>query len=189
MPVISKTKQEVFIFLIICIVVLAFYPNIHVSLLLSFVWMLFFVYKYGHNIISKYLDNGISEIKTSLEKLTNEKNKLRKNIEVLKDEISSSEKNYEIAITDAKVEAQDHYNKKMLEIDSTIKEIEIKNKSVLLSIESEYSELIKRKITDLIIDNLMNKINDTTNVRNVTLAGITRAITELQNIRTEEIKK
>ena len=186
MSTISKSTQEVFIGVVICVVLLTLYPNIHTSLLLSFAWMLFLVYKYGHKLVSDYLDAGISEIKTSVDNLEVEKNKLQKKIEDLTDEISISKRNYEDAIENAKAEAQAYYDKKMLEIDNTIKEIEVKNKNVLLSTENEYSELIKHKITDLIIENLVVKISDPKNVKNVTLTGISRAVEKLQGLRIGE---
>ncbi len=182
MPGVPNAKQEIFIGLIVCVVVLTLYPNIHISLFLSFAWMIYFIYKNGRKIVSDYLDEGIKEIKTSIDNLETEKNNLQIKIDGLKNEISDSERSYSIAIKNAKVEAQAYYDKKMLEIDNKIKEMDVKNKNILQSIEDEYVELIKHRITDLIVENLIVEMNDPRKVKNVTLSGISRAVSELQKL-------
>lgn len=161
------------------------FQDIHLYLIISFLLMMYVVYKFGYKSFSSYISNGISEIKSELDALIKEKKRLECQVSKLSLELGDAKRDYDKVLNTTKLSAEEYVSKRNLQLKDLIGELELKNQQTMKTIEYEYTVKIRNKLTELVIKRLSEKIQEPNNVKQVSLASITNAV-QLINQLTEK---
>lgn len=152
------------------------FQDIHLYLIISFLLMVYVVYKFGYKSFSNYISDGVSEIKSELDALIKEKKRLECQVTKLSLELDDIKKNYNKVIDTTKLSAERYISERNLQLKDLIGDLELKNQQTMKTIENEYIVKIKNKMTELVIKKLLEKIQEPNNIKQVSLASITNAV-------------
>ncbi len=171
------------LFFIISGTFLAWFPDVHTALILSLGWTVFLLYKYGYNAVNTYLNSGISEISNEISSLNKQQKLLEEQVNALTNDIIKSRNYFEDAVNKAHEEAKALMQKRKTENTEFLTKQQQKKRQLFTSIENEYSQLIKERLTALIIARLTSKIQNAENVKDITLTDINRALEAVSTIQ------
>ena len=172
------------LFFIISGTFLAWFPDVHTALILSFGWTIFLLYRYGYNTVNTYLNSGIAEISNELSSLNVQQVLLEEKVDALTNDVIKSRNYFDDAVSHAHEKAKVLMQKRKTENTEFLARQQLKNQQLFTSIENEYSQLIKQRLTALVIARLTSKIQNAENVKNITLTNINRvldAVSTMQN--------
>lgn len=175
--------KDIVLFFLISATVLWLQPYEYMALILSFVWTIVLIYRYGNKTVSNYLNTGIGEISNNLNKLLLQEKELEKKVKELSSIVERSEHFYSQTILNAKNEADTLIERTRMENSIALDRQRMKFKQVLQTLEDEYSILIKKKLTDLIIAKLTSKIRNPKNVHNIMLTDINKALDAISTLK------
>lgn len=171
------------LFFVISGAFLSFFPSVHMALILSFLWTVALMYRYGHKLVSDKLHSGIEEISCAIRSLNKQQETLENQINTVSNDIMKSKIYFNEAVNKARQEAKDVVDKRKIMDEELFNQQRQKYQQIFKSIEDEYGALVRQKLTELIIAKLTSKIQDPANIENITLTGINNALHAINNMQ------
>lgn len=163
--------------------------DIHTYLIISFVLMVYVLYKYAYRSIDNAISSGINEIKNKIDQLHNKKKLLSKQIDDLNSSIEHEDKDMEDAIADAQNTAEQIISKRNVEIQNIIREKREINTYNYKKLEDDINSRIRQKLTNLIVQKVIDKINTVEDVKNFQIINLQRSIDMLKSFTVSDTKK
>ena len=136
------------------------------------------MYKTVDNTIS----NGINKIKCEIDQLNFTKNSLTAQINSLKNNVETENKNMNTVIQEAQNRAEELIVQTEQEINEVIQSKKEYNLHIYKKLEEDIGIQIKQKLIDLIIQNVMYKINTIENPESFQLINLQKSIEMLEEV-------
>ncbi|MBR1943909.1 MAG: hypothetical protein IJ848_00360 [Alphaproteobacteria bacterium] len=165
------------------------FQDIHTYLIISFVLMLYILYKYAYRTADNAISSGINEIKNEIDQLHNKKKSLSDQIDELNSSILNEDKDMEKAIANAQATAEQIINNRNVEIQNIINEKREINTYNYKKLEDDINSRIRQKLTNLIVQKVIDKINTVDDVKNFQIINLQRSIDMLKSFTTTDSNK
>ena len=157
------------------------FQDIHTYLIISFVLMLYLLYKFAYKSVDNTISSGINKIKDDINQLHNKKQSLSKQIDDLNMSIKNEDKYREQAINEAQETAEQIINKRNGEIQNIIREKREINTYNYKKLEDDINSRIKQKLANLIVQKVIDKINTVEDARSFQIINLQKSIDMLKN--------
>ncbi len=156
------------------------FQDVHTYLIISFVLMVYLLYKFAYKSVNNTISNGINKIKDEINQLHNKKQSLSKQIDDLNISIKNEDKYMEQAINEAQETAEQIINKRNEEIQNIIKEKREINTYNYKKLEDDINSRIKQKLANLIVQRVIDKINTVEDARSFQIINLQKSIDMLK---------
>ncbi len=136
------------------------FQNIHTYLVISFVVMLVFLFKFGYRKLDSQLNKDIENIKFTLNDLETKKIEANDQINQLKQELQTANDNILKAISKAEQKAKEITENSNKNIEEILKNKQAEYDAALRRIEQGFLVELKNKLVYLILKNLEEKLKE-----------------------------
>jgi len=160
------------------------FQDIHTYLIISFLLMVYLLYKYAYRLVDNTISSGINEIKNEIDQLHNKKKLLSEQIDDLNSSIENEDKDMEHAIVEAQNTAEQIISQRNIEIQNIIKEKKEINTYNYKKLEDDINSRIRQKLTNLIVQRVIDKINTVEDAKNFQIINLQRSIDMLKSFTT-----
>lgn len=164
------------------------FQNIHTYLVISFVVMLVFLFKFGYRKLDNQLNKDIENIKSTLSDLESKKIEANDQINQLKQELQTANDNILKAISNAEQKAKEITENSNKNIEKILKEKQSEYDASLKKIEQGYLIELKNKLVSLILKDLEEKLKEGKSSRELQNDLIENSIENLENLVEKYIK-
>ena len=164
------------------------FQNIHMYLVISFVVMLVFLFKFGYRKLDNQLSKDIENIRSTLSDLESKKIEANDQIKQLKQELQVANDNIIKAISNAEQKAKEITENSNKNIEKILKEKQSEYDASLKKIEQGYLIELKNKLVSLILKDLEEKLKEGKSSREFQNNLIENSIKNLENLVEKYIK-
>jgi len=157
------------------------FQDIHTYLIISFLLMIYLLYKFAYKTVNNAISSGVDKIKSEINQLHNKKQLLSKQINDLNMNIQNEDKYMEQAVAEAQKTAEQIINRRNEEIRNIIKEKKEINTYNYKKLEDDINSRIKQKLTNLIIQKIIDKINTVEDAKSFQIINLQKSIDMLKS--------
>lgn len=160
------------------------FQDVHTYLIISFLLMVYLLYKYAYKSVDNMISSGVNEIKNEINQLHNKKKLLSKQIDDLNTSIKNEDKDMEKAVAEAQDTAEQIINRRNEEIQNIIREKREINTYNYKKLEDDINSRIRQKLTNLIVQKVIDKINTVDDVKSFQIINLQKSIDMLKSFTT-----
>ncbi len=164
------------------------FQNIHTYLVVSFVVMFIFLFKFGYKKFNSLLNRDIENIKSTLNNLESKKIEANDQINQLKLELQTANDNIQKSISNAERKAKEITENSNKNIEKILKDKQSEYDASLQRIEQGYLVELKNKLVYLILNDLKKKLKEGKTSRELQNDLIENSIKNLETLATKYIK-
>lgn len=157
------------------------FQDIHTYLIISFLLMIYILYKYAYKTVDNAISSGVNKIKDNINQLHNKKKLLSKQIDTLNTSIKNEDKDMEKAVAEAQDKAEQIINRRNEEIQNIIKEKREINTYNYKKLEDDINSRIRQKLTNLIVQKVIDKINTGEDAKSFQIINLQKSIDMLKS--------
>ena len=157
------------------------FQDIHTYLIISFLLMIYILYKYAYKTVDNAISSGVNKIKDNINQLHNKKKSLSKQIDTLNTSIKNEDKDMEKAVAEAQDKAEQIINRRNEEIQNIIKEKREINTYNYKKLEDDINSRIRQKLTNLIVQKVIDKINTGEDAKSFQIINLQKSIDMLKS--------
>lgn len=162
------------------------FQDVHTYLIISFLLMIYLLYKYAYKSVNNAISSGVNEIRNEINQLHNKKKLLSQQIDDLNSSIKNEDKDMEKAIAEAQDTAEKIINIRNEEIQNIIKEKREINTYNYKKLEDDINSRIKQKLTNLIVQKVIDKINTVEDVKSFQIINLQKSIDMLKSFTSSD---
>lgn len=163
------------------------FQDIHTYLIISFLLMVYLLYKFAYKSVDNMISSGINQIKNEINQLNNKKQALFKQIADLNTSIENADNDRETAVAEAQHTAEQIINKRNEEIQNIIREKREINTYNYKKLEDDINSRIRQKLISLIVQKVIDKINTVENAKSFQIINLQKSIDMLKNFTNSNI--
>lgn len=164
------------------------FQNVHTYLVISFIVMLVFLFKFGYRKLDNRLNEDIENIKFTLNDLERKKLESNEEINHLKRELQDANDSISKAISKAEQKAKEITENSNKNIEEILKNKQTEYESIRERIEQSFLVDLKNKLVSLILKDLEKRIKETQGSREFQNDLIENSIEHLENLVKKYIK-
>lgn len=162
------------------------FQDVHTYLIISFLLMIYLLYKYAYKSVDNMISSGVNEIKNEINQLHNKKKLLSQQIDDLNTSINNEDKDMEKAVAEAQNTAEQIINRRNEEIQSIIREKREINTYNYKKLEDDINSRIKQKLANLIVQKVIDKINTVEDVKSFQIINLQKSIDMLKSFTSSD---
>jgi len=164
------------------------FQNVHTYLVISFIVMLVFLFKFGYRKLDNRLNEDIENIKFTLNDLERKKLESNEEINHLKRDLQDANDSISKAISKAEQKAKEITENSNKNIEEILKNKQTEYESIRKRIEQSFLVDLKNKLVSLILKDLEKRIKETQGSREFQNDLIENSIEHLENLVKKYIK-
>ncbi len=157
------------------------FQDVHTYLIISFLIMVYLLYKMAYRTIDNAISSGVNKIKAEINQLHTKKQSLFQQIEELNMEIKNEDKDMEKAVAEAQNTAEQIINRRNEEIQNIIKEKREINTYNYKKLEDDINSRIRQRLTNLIVQKVIDKINTVEDAKSFQIINLQKSIDMLKS--------
>ena len=162
------------------------FQDVHTYLIISFLLMVYLLYKYAYKSVDNMISSGVNEIKNEINQLHNKKKLLSKQIDDLNTSIKNEDKDMEKAVAEAQDTAEQIINRRNEEIQNIIREKREINTYNYKKLEDDINSRIRQKLANLIVQKVIDKINTVEDVKSFQIINLQKSIDMLKSFTSSD---
>ena len=162
------------------------FQDVHTYLIISFLLMVYLLYKYAYKSVDNMISSGVNEIKNEINQLHNKKKLLSKQIDDLNTSINNEDKDMEKAVAEAQDTAEQIINRRNEEIQNIIREKREINTYNYKKLEDDINSRIRQKLANLIVQKVIDKINTVEDVKSFQIINLQKSIDMLKSFTSSD---
>lgn len=164
------------------------FQNVHTYLVISFIVMLVFLFKFGYKKLDNRLNEDIENIKFTLNDLERKKLESNEEINHLKRELQDANDSISKAILRAEQKAKEITENSNKNIEEVLKDKQAEYEAIRKRIEQSFLVDLKNKLVSLILKDLEKRIKETQDSREFQNDLIENSIEHLENLVKKYVK-
>lgn len=164
------------------------FQNVHTYLVISFIVMLVFLFKFGYKKLDNRLNEDIENIKFTLNDLERKKLESNEEINHLKRELQDANDSISKAILRAEQKAKEITENSNKNIEEVLKDKQAEYEAIRKRIEQSFLVDLKNKLVSLILKDLEERIKETQDSREFQNDLIENSIEHLENLVKKYVK-
>ena len=157
------------------------FQDVHTYLIISFVLMVYLLYKFAYKTVDNTISSGVNKIKDEINQLYNKKKSLSEQIDDLNNSIQNEDKYMEQAVAEAQETAEQIINRRNEEIQNIIREKREINTYNYKKLEDDINSRIRQKLTNLIVQKVIDKINTVEDAKSFQIINLQKSIDMLKS--------